>query len=185
MLSIEWKEKDHMRLTIELVPQPCWNSNLRSKMTRANWDHLRTLVYATYNDRCGILHASRHISGVTLHCHEIWHYDDEHHVQRHTGFIALCEMCHHCKHIGLAGIRASEGKLDLQQVIEHFIRVNQCSREAYEAHSKEMWHTWRERSQHQWTTDLGTYASLVNEQEAESTSEITVFNPSGNSYQLD
>lgn len=46
-------------------------------MTRATWDHLRTLIYATYNDRCGICHASKYISGVTLHCHEIWQYDYE------------------------------------------------------------------------------------------------------------
>ncbi len=51
MLGIEWREKGHMRLTIELVPRPCSYSNLRSKMTRANWDHLRTLVYAISNDR--------------------------------------------------------------------------------------------------------------------------------------
>ena len=76
-----------MRLTIELVPRPCWYSNLRNKMTRANWDHLRTRGYATYNDRCGICHASRHMSGVMLHCHEIWQYDDEHHVQRLAGMV--------------------------------------------------------------------------------------------------
>jgi hypothetical protein len=98
-------------------------------MTRATWDHLRNLVYATYNDRCGICHASGHISGVTLHCHEIWQYDDEHHVQRLAGFIALCEMCHHCKHIGLAGIRASEGTLDFQQVIAHVMAVRSALRE--------------------------------------------------------
>ena len=95
-----------MRLTIELVPRPCWYSNLRNKMTRANWDHLRTRGYA-----------SRHMSGVMLHCHEIWQYDDEHHVQRLAGFIALWEMCHHCKLIGLVGIRASEGTLDFQHVM--------------------------------------------------------------------
>ncbi len=150
-----------MRLTIELVPRPCWYSNLRSKMTRANWDHLRTLVYATYNDRCGICHASRHVSGVTLHCHEIWQYDDEHHVQRLAGFIALCEMCHHCKHIGLAGIRASEGTLDFEHVIAHFMLVNHCSYEDYEVHSQEAWDTWHERNTHQWVTDLGIYGNLV------------------------
>jgi hypothetical protein len=163
MQGIEWKEKVHMRLTFELVPQTCWYSNLRNKMTRANWDHLRTLVYATYNDRCGICHASRHISGVTLHCHEIWHYDDEHHVQRLAGFIALCEMCHHCKHIGLAGIRASERTLDFRKVIAHFMQVNQCSYEEYEAHSRAAWDTWYERNTHQWVIDLGTYGNLVSQ----------------------
>jgi hypothetical protein len=101
---------------------------------------------------------------VTLHCHEIWHYDDEHHVQKLTGFIALCEMCHHCKHIGLAGKRASEGKLDFTKVVEHFMQVNQCSHEEYKAHSETAWETWRERNQHTWTTDLGMYAHLVTQE---------------------
>ena len=152
---------DGLRLTIELVPQPCWYSNLRTQMTRAMWDHLRELVNAKYNDRCGICQASRQISKVTLHCHEIWQYEDEKHIQKLTGFIALCEMCHHCKHIGLAGIRALEGRLDFNQVVEHFMQVNQCSREEYRAHSKEAGRTWRERNEHTWTTDLGTYAHLV------------------------
>ena len=32
MLGFEWREKDLMWLTIELVPRPCWYSNLRSEM---------------------------------------------------------------------------------------------------------------------------------------------------------
>ncbi len=70
-------------------------------------------------------------------------------------------MCHHCKHIGLAGILASEGKLDFEQVIEHFIRVNQCLREEYQAHEKAAFDEWRERNRFEWTSDLGTYAHLV------------------------
>ena len=151
-----------LRLTIELVPSPCWYNSLREKVSRPEWDKLRKQVYARYQWRCGVCQ----VSNVTLHCHEIWRYDDKQHIQKLTGFICLCPMCHHCKHMGKAGLLASEGKLDLQRVIEHFIQVNQCSREAYETHRSEAWHTWRERSQYQWTTDLGTYVGLVNEQEA-------------------
>jgi hypothetical protein len=101
-------------------------------------------------------------SDVTLNCHEIWQYDDENHMLKLAGFIALCPMCHHCKHIGFAGSLAAEGKLDFEQVIEHFMRVNQCSREDYQAHEKQAWDVWQERSMHfDWTTDLGTYAHLV------------------------
>lgn len=146
-----------LRLTIELVPSPCWYSNLRTQMTQTDWDKLRKSVYAEYNHHCGLCQAS----DVMLNCHEIWQYDDENHIQKLTGFIALCPMCHHCKHIGLAGTLASEGKLDFEKVIEHFMQVNQCSREEYEAHSEEAWHTWGERNKHTWTTDIGTYAHLV------------------------
>ena len=146
-----------MLLTIELVPQPCWYSNLRDKMTRSAWDKLRKQVYAQYNYHCGICQTSN----VTLHCHEIWQYDDELHIQKLQGFIALCPMCHHCKHIGLAEILADQGKLDFNQIIEHFMRVNQCSVEEYQAHSSQSWKTWRMRNNFQWTTELGSYAYLI------------------------
>jgi len=144
-------------LTIELVPKPCWYSNLRDKMARSAWDKLRKQVYAQYSYHCGICQASN----VTLHCHEIWQYDDALHIQKLQGFIALCPMCHHCKHIGLAGILADQGKLDFKQVIEHFTRVNQCSIEEYQAQSSQAWEIWKARNNFKWTTNLGSYAHLI------------------------
>ena len=149
-----------LKLTIELVPSPCWQSNLRTSMTRAHWDNLRKSAYAKYNYRCGICQANN----VQLNCHEIWHYDDANHIQKLAGFIALCPMCHHCKHIGHAGILASQGKLDLEQVIEHFMQVNQCSRDVYITHRNAAFDVWRERNRFEWTTDLGTYAHLITQQ---------------------
>ena len=142
----------NLKLTIELVPSPCWQVNVRTFMTRANWDNLRRSVYTKYNYYCGICQASN----VQLNCHEIWQYDDENHIQKLTGFIALCPMCHHCKHIGHAEILASKGKLDLEQVIEHFMLVNQCSREVFQSHKKAAFDEWRKRNRFEWTTDLGT-----------------------------
>jgi hypothetical protein len=159
-----------LRLKIELVPSPCWYNNLRERMLRPEWDKLRRQIYARYQWRCGICNTSN----VTLHCHEIWQYDDKQHIQKLTGFICLCPMCHYCKHMGKAGLLAAEGKLDINQVIEHFMRVNQCSREEYEEHSKQAWDTWKARSRHEWTTDLGIYAGLVNEQEAKSSDESDI-----------
>lgn len=146
-----------LRLTIELVPRPCWYSNMRTNIPRSAWDKLRKQVYAQYNYHCGMCQ----VENVTLHCHEIWQYDDTLHIQKLNGFNALCEMCHHCKHMGHAGILASEGKLDLNKVIEHFMRVNQCSREEYDEHSKEAWSMWAERNKYTWVTDLGEYANFV------------------------
>lgn len=146
-----------LRLTIELVPRPCWQINARTCMTRENWDTLRRSTYTTYNYHCGVCQ----VSNVQMQCHEIWQYDDEKHIQKLAGFIALCPMCHHCKHIGHAHILASEGKLDLEQVIEHFMRVNHRSREDYQSHKKAAFDLWRERNRSAWTTDLGIYAHLV------------------------
>ncbi len=139
-------------LTIELVPQTCWHSNMRKVLPQAEWDKLRKQVYTQYHHQCGICGAA----GI-LHCHEIWHYDDEAHIQTLRGFIALCVWCHHVKHIGLAGILANEGKLDYEQVVAHFLKVNACNRASFEQHRKAAFEQWRARSKHQWKTDLGEW----------------------------
>lgn len=145
-----------MRLTIELVPRTSWYSNMRSVMPKSAWDRIRKSVYAEYNHKCGVCGAEGR-----LECHEIWEYDDKNHLQALRGFIALCALCHRVKHIGLAGIHALEGKLDYEQVVEHFMRVNECNRETFEQHKKQAFEQWRLRSQYQWQVNLGDYESLV------------------------
>src|SRR5256885_4202017 len=128
-----------LRLTIELVPSPCWHSNLRKILPRSAWDKLRKQVYAQYKNQCGICNAEN----VTLDCHEIWQYDDEAHIQKLTGFIALCKMCHLHKHPGFAAGLIAKGQLDADKFHEHFLRVNQCSDEEYAEHSAEVWRIWK------------------------------------------
>jgi hypothetical protein len=145
-----------MRLTIELVPKTSWYSNMRSAMPQSAWDKLRKSIYDQYDQRCGVCGAEGR-----LECHETWEYDDKKHVQTLRGFIALCTLCHRVKHIGLAGIHALEGKLDYEQVIAHFMRVNECNRKAFEQHKKKAFQQWRLRSQYPWQVNLGVYDSLV------------------------
>ncbi|WP_126582600.1 HNH endonuclease [Tengunoibacter tsumagoiensis] len=145
-----------LRLTIELVPRPCWYSNMRNVVPRSFWDALRKQVYAQYNYQCGVCQAGR-----PLHCHEIWHYDDDTHIQLLQGFIALCEWCHHIKHLGLAGILAKEGKLDYHRVVVHFLTVNDCHLEDFESHRQQAFAQWRTRNYYEWKTDLGAHSNLV------------------------
>ena len=149
-------EQANLVLVTELVPKTSWFDNLRKVIPRADWDVLRRRVYADYKHRCGICNGE-----AQLHCHERWHYDDESHVQTLRGFIALCEMCHHVKHLGMAGILASQGKLDFRAVVNHFCRVNDCDEKVFAAHGKDAFAKWRERSSHEWTVELGEWAALV------------------------
>ncbi len=145
------------QLSIELVPQTSWYTNLRNMMSRENWDKVRKAAYWEHGYRCAVCG----VTGVQLYCHELWEYDDENHVQSLKGFTAICPLCHHVKHIGLAGILASEGKLDLNAVVEHFMYVNDCSRVDFEQHRHVAFSVWESRSRHPWTVDLGEYAALV------------------------
>ncbi len=51
--------------------------------------------------------------------------------------MALCEKCHLVKHFGMAGILASEGKINLEDLIKHFMKVNSCDRRTFEEHKYE------------------------------------------------
>ena len=66
------------------------------------------------------------------------------------------------KHIGLAGKLASEGKLDYEAVVAHFMWVNRCSRADFQRHYAAAFAQWQERSRHEWQTELGDYTPPMN-----------------------
>jgi len=151
------KEKSkELKLKIELVPKTSWYNNLRKYMDRKDWDRIRKQTYANYEHKCGICGNEGR-----LNCHEIWEYDDKKHSQKLIGFIALCDLCHHVKHIGLAGILADEGKLDYDTVVQHFMKVNSCDKDTFVKHKREAFKQWRERSRHKWQVDLGEYKDIL------------------------
>jgi hypothetical protein len=143
-------------LEIELVPAPLWGINMRKALTTTQWDNLRHKVYADHNHRCAICGADGQ-----MNCHELWSYDDDAHIQRLDGFTSLCSLCHHIKHIGHANILASQGKLDFEQVVEHYMRVNHCTRAEFERHRTAAYDQWSERGRYDWTTDYGEYTEMV------------------------
>jgi len=145
-----------MKLTIELVPETSWYSNMRKVMTKEDWDILRKQVYKKYNWRCGVCDDIG-----MMNCHEIWEYDDVAHIQYLRGFIALCTMCHHCKHIGLAGILADQGRLDYTEIENHFCKVNKCTHAQMDEEVREAFELWDRRSNHTWFINFGEYENLV------------------------
>jgi hypothetical protein len=141
----------------ELVPSTVWYSSLYRLLPREVWNNLREGIISENWRKCQICGETEG----TMNLHEIWHYDDVNHVQKLNGFILLCRMCHHVKHIGLAGILADEGKLDFAEVIRHFCKVNNCSEAEFETHVNNAFMVWKKRSQYQWKQDFGEYERYV------------------------
>jgi hypothetical protein len=147
-----------MKLTVELVPSTVWYSSLYRLLPREVWDRIRNEIISKNGRKC-------QVCGETegkMNLHEIWGYDDTKHVQKLKGFTLLCEMCHHVKHIGLAGTLANEGKLDYNDVIEHFCKVNYCTKKDFEKHRTEAFDVWHKRSQYEWKQDFGEYGEFIN-----------------------
>ena len=139
------------KLLVELVPTTCHYSNVRSTVTTAEWDKIRTLSYAAANHKCEICGDTGKKQGYRhdVECHEIWYYDDVNHIQKLTGLISLCPTCHQVKHIGRAIIIGKE--LTCHQQL---IKVNKWTQEQVVEHIMESFKQHKERSKHKWLLDI-------------------------------
>jgi len=146
-----------MKLIAELVPETVWCKSLAKLLPRSVWNGIRQGVINENGLKCQICGETEGV----MNLHEIWNYDDVNHVQKLGGFILLCTMCHHIKHIGLAGILADEGKLDYNKLVKHFCSVNGCSEEEFKNHVKDAFAVWRKRSQSSWKQDFGEYGKFI------------------------
>jgi len=149
------RESD-LRLSIELIPLTTTGRNLRSQLTHEQWDTLRHKVYARANYCCEICLASN----VEVHCHEVWSYDDEKHIQKLVGLRCLCRKCHNATHLThVVFIRASD-------VTKHFAHINNMSMLEANKVVRDAYKQMAERSRHEWTLDtswLDSYLQKENE----------------------
>jgi len=134
-------------LTIELVPSTVWYSNLRSELTKEQWDNLRKECYRKASYRCEVCGGRG--PKWPVECHEIWKFDDENRTQTLTGLVALCPDCHQVKHIGLAGKRGR-----YEEARNHLEKVNGWTRKQAEDYIRQSFKTWEKRSQHEWSLDI-------------------------------
>ncbi len=151
-------------LTIELVPETSWYSNLRNRAGRDLWDKIRYQSYKDAGYKCSVCGRDR----ASLYCHEVWEYDDDKHIQKLKGFVALCLACHMIKHIGYAGIQSEAGRLDYNSLIRHFRRVNGCSYDDFVLVRDMAFEVWEERSMVEWTIELGEFEGLIKESSGKS-----------------
>jgi 5-methylcytosine-specific restriction endonuclease McrA len=141
------------RLTIELVPQTCWFSNVRSEVSSADWTRLKHETFQSAHYQCEICggRGPQH----PVECHEVWQYDDENHCQTLIRLMALCPACHECKHIGFAHTRG-RGPI----AAKHLANVNGWTIEQTVAYIDECFAVWQQRSQWEWDLDIGYLAQL-------------------------
>lgn len=136
-----------LKLTIELVPQTSFFTNVRSAVTKQQWDIIRKQVYAKAYHICEICGGvgNKH----PVEAHEIWNYDDKNLIQKLEGMIALCPNCHMVKHIGLAQVN---GKTE--QALKHLMLINKLSKKDAQEYITDSFMVWAMRSTKSWKLDL-------------------------------
>jgi hypothetical protein len=139
------------RLTVELVPETCWYSKVRSELSTTEWDLIRRHAYQAAGYRCET--CAGHGPREPVHCHEVWHYNDHTLVQRLERMIALCPNCHEVKHIGHANTigRGHRARTWLA-------KINHWTPDQVEAYLAQQGELWLKRSRHQWRLDITALA---------------------------
>src|SRR5512142_766305 len=109
-------------LVVDLVPQSCWFTNVRSGVAGADWDRVRRMVYRRAGDRCEACGRDQ-AAGVRMEAHERWYFDHAHGVQVLRRLICLCNGCHGATHFGLANVQGRSA-----EALAHLITVTGMSR---------------------------------------------------------
>ena len=110
------------KLDFELVPDGCWYSNLRSILSKKQWDFLRADAKERSGGKCMICGKQTKY----LDAHERWSYDEKSCVQKLEDIIAVCKDCHSVIHIGYTQLKGNEERAE-----KHFMKVNGCSYAEY------------------------------------------------------
>lgn len=134
-------------LEIELIPEKCWFSNVRSEVSPKEWDKIRKQVYSDAYYVCQICGdvGPNH----PVEAHEIWEFNDKKLIQTLIGMIALCPNCHLVKHMGFANI---SGKRSI--ATNHFIKVNNLKRDEAQNLINDAFALWKKRSQYLYKLDI-------------------------------
>jgi len=145
------------RLSVELVPSTCWYSNVRTNVSRQQWELCKKFVRTRSGDRCEVCKGRGRQQGWgwNVECHEVWEYVERGtaplivRTQRLTGLVALCPRCHEVKHIGRA-----DAVGNLPRALEHLMVVNGWSDDEAELYIQVAFEVWHERSNYDWTLDV-------------------------------
>lgn len=135
------------KLTAELVPKTAWYSNVRSNVSRTEWDKIRHAVYKKAGNVCEICGGIG--NNHPVECHEVWEYDEKTHVQKLARMIALCPDCHSVKHLGRAQFVGI-----YEKAFKHLMKINGWDKHTAEQYVKNIFIQWENRSKHQWKLDL-------------------------------
>ncbi len=110
------------KLNFELVPDGCWYSNLRTILSKKQWDFLRQDAKERACGKCMICGRKTD----RLEAHERWSYDEANAVQKLEDIVSICHDCHSVIHIGRTQLKGN-----IESAEKHFMKVNKCSYAEY------------------------------------------------------
>ena len=106
------------KLNFELIPDGCWYYNLRSVLSKEQWDFIKKDAKERSGGKCAVCGRKT----ASLDAHEQWEYDEKNGVQKLKNVIAVCKDCHAAIHINRTWLKG-----DPERAENHYMKVNGCS----------------------------------------------------------
>lgn len=137
-------------LFVDLVPDSCWFTNVRSCVTERDWGRIRRMITRRAGMACEACGASEDRDAKRwLEGHERWLYDDVKRVQTLRRLICLCSDCHRATHMGFAQITGRGA-----EAFGHLVLVTGMTEMEADSHITAAFDLWRSRSENAYSLDL-------------------------------
>ena len=149
--ALPWEDRAFgSGLFVDLIPDSCWFTNVRSCVSTRDWFRIRKMVYGRAGNRCETCGAVENTdAGIRMEAHERWLYDDESHVQYLRRLVCLCTLCHQSTHFGYAEVTGNGAR-----AFAHLSSVTGYTNEQSAKHIADAIVVWRRRSRYDWTLNL-------------------------------
>ena len=136
-----------LKINSEPIPKSMHYVNLRSELSKEEWNFIKKLVYKRANYRCEI--CGQIGPKWPVEAHEIWKYDEKNGIMKLDKIMALCPDCHLSHHLGFAQIK---GKYE--QAINHLKEINNFTEKELEIYLDKLWKDWERRNKINWKLDI-------------------------------
>ncbi len=137
-------------LFVDMVPESCWFTNVRTCVSPQDWERLRRMITRRAGQRCEVCGAVEDRPAQRwLEAHERWAYDEHTGVQALRRLICLCSPCHLSTHMGYANVT---GRAD--QALAHLRQVTGMTEAEARRHVHSAGDRWTARSRRTWALDL-------------------------------
>ena len=150
------RKEPTMYLGIELIPKCTWGINVRTKLSKEQWDVIRKHVYREAGYVCEICGGEG--PKWPVECHEKWEWDEATLVQRLVGFVALCPSCHGVKHMGHS--QRALSKTALGKLYRHQRVVNKWRKARQALYFHQVQERQLRKNALAWTVDI-SYAKVL------------------------
>lgn len=137
-------------LYVDLIPDTCWFTNVRSCVHQRDWERLRRMLIERAGGRCELCgRGEDRETRRRLEAHERFDYDEATGTQTLRRLVLVCSDCHEVTHYGLAQVRGRD-----REAFAHLRAVTGMTEAQAEAHIAQAFAIWDGRSARVWKLDL-------------------------------